>query len=32
MRLKKIESVKMVPRDWLKHFDSWILFKEELKK
>jgi len=31
-KLEKLKSIQMVPRDWLKHFDSWILFKEELKK
>ena len=30
-KVDKLQSIRMMPRAWLKRFDTWKEFKEELK-
>ena len=32
LKAEKIQSILMMPRDWLKRLDTWEEFKEELKR
>ena len=32
LKTDKIQSIMMMPRDWLKRLDTWEEFKEELKR
>ena len=32
VKAKELQSIRMMPRDWLKRLDTWKEFKEELKK
>ena len=32
LKAEKLQSILMMPRDWLKRLDTWEEFKEELKQ
>ena len=32
VKASKLQSIMMMPRDWLKRMDTWKEFKEELKQ
>ena len=32
LKAEKLQSILMMPRDWLKRLDTWKEFKEELNR